>query len=190
MIRILAVIIVIALLSTVAITFISQDNKNGPNDDEYNNESNVNYTETFVFNLLAGGQKNMSEYYGKIVLLDFMGANCGPCQNMMYVLKQLSVDYPEIEIVSIDVWIVLGETSNTLQQMINLYSQQDVDLDWTFGYDDPSGTLFYKYNIDENGVPLIHILDKNGNIYYTKKGYIDGYTDYSILKQEIEKLIS
>jgi thiol-disulfide isomerase/thioredoxin len=172
------VIIIIVLLGLAAVFFsFPRDNK----DEEYG--------EAFVFSLLNGEKKNMSEYQGKIVILDFMGATCGPCQNMMIVLKQISEDYRDkIEIVSIDVWIVLGETPGTLQQMLDLFEQQGINLDWTFGYDDTNGTLFHKYASQE-GVPIIHILDENGNIYYTKNGYLDAYSDYYELSEKIDELL-
>jgi len=149
---------------------------------------NSSYTEAFVFSLLDGGEKNTSEYSGKIVVLDFMGANCGPCQSMMLVLRDISEHYKDqIEIVSIDVWIVLGETPELLREFVDYYKENGVDLDWTFGYDDASGTLFTKYA--GNGVPLVLVLDKDGNIYYTKEGYLDGYSDYDILAEKIDDLI-
>ena len=151
-------------------------------------DKNMEYGENFEFTTVDGSRKHLSEYQGKIVILDFMGANCAPCQGMMMVLKQLSEDYPdELEIVSIDVWIVLGETSETLQQFINLFKQEGVDLDWTFGVDDKSGTLYYKYA--SSGVPIIYILDENGNIYYTRNGYKDGYSDYLEFKEKIDELL-
>ena len=131
----------------------------------------------------------MSEYSGKIVLLDFMGAYCVPCQMMMLVLKNISENYKDkVEIVSIDVWITLGETPQLLQEFVNYYKDNNVDLDWTFGYDDPSGTLYNKYAYTK-GVPLIYILDENGNIYYTKNGYIDGTSDYNELSGKLDELI-
>lgn len=149
---------------------------------------NSPYAEAFVFSLLDGGVKNTSEYSGKIVLLDFMGVNCRPCQSMMRVLKDLSENYKDqIEIVSIDVWIALGETPELLREFVDYYKENGVDLDWTFGYDDPSGTLFTKYA--SSGIPLVLVIDKDGNIYYTKEGYLDGSSDYAVLAEKIDNLI-
>lgn len=145
-------------------------------------DKNMEYGEDFEFTTVDGSRKHLSDYQGKIVILDFMGVNCGPCRDMMSVLKQLSLDYPEVEIVSIDVSIVPGETPTLLREFVDYYSY-----DWTFGFDDNSGTLYYKYA--SGGVPLIHILDKNGNIYYTKNGYLDGYTDYLMLAEKIDELL-
>jgi len=164
-----------------------ENNNSGDNNNNSGDNNNTSYGEDFEFSMLNGEKKNMADYKGKIVILDFMGANCGPCQQMMVVLKQLSIEYPEIEIVSIDVWIMYGETADTIQQMLDLFSQEGIELDWTFGLDDSSSSLYYKYV--NGGVPKIYILDKNGNTYYIKDGYLDGYSDYLVLKEKIDELI-
>ena len=102
---------------------------------------------------------------------------------MMNVLRQLHLNYPELEMVSIDVWIVFGETPELLQNFVD-----SNNYDWAFGYDDASGTLYMEY-IGQQGIPLIILLDENGNIYYTKPGYLNGYTDYTMLSEKIEELI-
>ena len=66
----------------------------------------------------------------------------------------------------------------------SLYGKQNgIDLDWTFGLDDVTGTLYFKYA--NSGVPTLYILDNNGNIYYSQVGY----TEYSILSQKLDELI-
>ena len=148
-------------------------------------DKNMEYGADFQFTLLNGEKKSMSDYKGKIVLLDFMGANCGPCQLQIYVLEQLYDEYKNdgLEIVSIDVWIISGETIDIMHQFIQAFQQQGLDLDWLFGVDDTSGTLYYKYA--DSGVPMLYLLDKNGNIYYTKAGY----TEYSVLAGKIDELL-
>lgn len=181
-------LIVLILIFGLFAGFLGVSNMNTDDNESSKDDNNSFYAESFVFSLLGGGKKNTSEYSGKIVLLDFMGVNCGPCQDMMFVLKQISENYKgKIEIVSINVWIVLGETPQLLQDFVDYYKEYNVDLDWTFGYDDSSGTLYYRYA--SKGVPLIHILDENGNIYYTKNGYLDGYSDYNELSKKIDELI-
>lgn len=153
------------------------------------NSSSNSYTEAFEFTLLDGSKKNTSDYKGKVVLLDFMGANCGPCQLQLLVLNELYENYSikGFEIVSIDVWVIQGETAETMQNLINAYrTQLGVYLNWTFGLDDKEGTLYYKYvNPKGGGVPCLYLLDKNGNIYYSKAGF----TNYSTLAEKIEELI-
>jgi thiol-disulfide isomerase/thioredoxin len=136
--------------------------------------------------LLNGTKKRTSDYQGNILLIDFMGANCEPCQLQLITLHQIYHNYSKknLEIISINVWIILGESSNLLQQLIDLFKTElDVDLDWTFGVDDAKGTLYFEYA--NQGVPALYLLDENGNIYYT----FQGYTSYYELVDKIDELI-
>jgi len=143
---------------------------------------------SFNFALLDGSDKNINEYQGKIVLIDFFGVTCPPCQYQLAVLAQIYQDYKgtNLEIISIDVWTLppRSETPEMIEELIAQAREQDVFLDWTFGIDDSKGTLFNKY-IEGNGVPMLYLLDENGNVYYSKTGL----TDYSTLVNKIEELI-
>ena len=119
-------------------------------------------------------------------MLDLMGAGCQPCQFEMLELKKVSENYShnDVAIVSIDVWIAMGETATHIQQLIAAFNDQlGIELDWTFGLDDTKGTLFNTYT--QGGVPTIHILDREGNIYYSNYGY----TAYSEIKEKIDELL-
>jgi len=151
-----------------------------------NSEQVVDYKTDFEFTLLNGTKKNMSEYHGKVVLLDFFGVYCEPCQYQMLVLEQIFEEYKDrnLQIISIDVWVsTIGETSDLVISFLQSAKDQDVYLDWTFGLDDAVGTLLNKYA--NKGVPMIYILDKNGNIYYSK----NAYTEYSVLKNKLDELL-
>jgi thiol-disulfide isomerase/thioredoxin len=148
-------------------------------------EQVVDYKTDFEFTLLNGTKKNMSEYHGKVVLLDFFGVYCQPCQYQMLVLEKIFEEYKDknLEIISIDVWIASGETSDLVISFLQSAKDQGVYLDWIFGLDDAVGTLLNKYA--NNGVPMIYILDKNGNIYYSK----NTYTEYSVIKSKLDEIL-
>ena len=150
--------------------------------------SNNSNGEEFEFYLLNGGKKKISEYRGKYVLIDLFGVRCPPCQNQMLVLTQIFKDYKDtdLEIISINVWIILGETAELTEQFIYEAKEAKIYLNWTFGLDDPSGTIFNKYVPPDAGVPMLYILDKNGNIYYSNVGY----TDYSALTGKLDELLN
>ena len=109
------------------------------------------------------------------------------CQLQIFVLQEIFNQYKnkDVVVVSIDVWIVLGETVDTLNSLINAYRnlENPYPLDWTFGVDDSTGTLYNKYATE--GVPMLYMLDKNGNIYYQKPGY----TEYSVLSEKLNELL-
>jgi thiol-disulfide isomerase/thioredoxin len=142
------------------------EEKNGAGDD-------------FSFTTLNGEMKRLSDFYGKVVVLDCMAVNCQPCLSQMFELKKISENYStdDVAILSIDVWVSNGETSTMLQDLINEFKNQvNVTLDWTFGLDDPEGTIENTYAT--GGVPSLYIYDKKGNIYYSHVGY-ESYADLS-----------
>jgi len=150
---------------------------------------NNEYAEDIEFTLLDGSKKKMSEFKGNIVLLDLFGVNCQPCHYQMAALEEISNVYKfkGVELVSINVWISMGETSELVEELLIYFKEQlNIDLDWTFGVDDKKGTIFNKYIPEGSGVPTIYILDKNGNIYYSNAGY----TEYSVLSGILEELIN
>ncbi len=50
---------------------------------------------------IDGDVHNLTELRGRVVLLDFMGTWCGPCQRAVPLLKDLQVAYPELTVVSV-----------------------------------------------------------------------------------------
>lgn len=160
-------------------------------------ESSEDKGEDFVFTALDGTTKHLSDYRRKVVILDLMGASCPPCAIQMFELGKIYENYDsgDVVILSIDVWIVWGETSQDvrdfkagfscvspceaednfpnlyLRELKEMYNKQDgIDLDWTFGLDDKSGSIFYKYVGEDKGVPTLCIFDQEGNLHFQHSG--------------------
>jgi hypothetical protein len=104
----------------------------------------------------------------------------------MLELKKIAENYSsdDVLIMSIDVWVIRGETAEYLQSYIDYFKTElDVELDWFFGLDDDHGTLLYEYA--NQGVPALYIFDQKGNIYYPHVGLVD----YSTLALKIDELL-
>lgn len=175
-------IFIIGIISLIVLGFIYISNDNVKN----NQSNDIEYAEQFTFKLLDGSEKNMRDYQGKVVLLDFMGANCQPCQMQLIELHKIYENYSQydFEIVSIDVWVISGETAQTMNSLLDAYNEQlNMNLEWTFGLDDKAGTLYFKYA--DSGVPRMYILDENGNI----KHDLQGYKDYSFLSEKLNEML-
>ncbi len=172
--------------------------------------NNTEYIEAFSFLLLTEEEKNTSDYAGKVVIIDFTAVNCPYCVPQTFVLEKIYNDYSsnKVVIISIYAWMYLGETLQDIENLNKAYNckspcteeetfpnlqirefkeyygkQDGLELNWIIGMDDIYGTLFYKY--PKVGVPYILILDKKGNIYYSKSGY----TDYNKITNELDNLI-
>jgi hypothetical protein len=73
-----------------------------------------------------------------------------------------------------------------VQETIDAFrNQMNTTLDWTFGLDDPEGTIQNTYAPE--GVPTLYIFDKKGNIYYSHVGYEDYSALGSVLDQVLKK---
>jgi thiol-disulfide isomerase/thioredoxin len=182
------------------------------------NNSNVNDSgEKFSFILLNGESTNITEYRGKVVIIDLFGVACTWCVPQVYVLEEIRNTYSknDLEIITIDVW---GDTSESIQDLIeayrckspcymedqfsNLYvyvqgyvlsfrqakeffgKENGLELDWIFGLDNKEGTVVNTYT-EGGAVPRLHILDENGNIYYS----FNGYTEYSAITDKLDEII-
>lgn len=136
-------------------------------------DSNNNITgENFAFTTLGNEQEQLSDYSGKIVILDMMATWCQPCQYQMLELRKIYENYSrsELEIISID--IDARETAQQLENYRNAFASYGYNLDWTFGMDD--GNIADKYL--GQGIPTLCIFDQQGNLTFTHEG-VSVYSD-------------
>jgi thiol-disulfide isomerase/thioredoxin len=134
-------------------------------------EEKNNTGDDFSFLTLDGETKHLSDFYGKVIVLDCMAVNCQPCMYQMFELKKISENYSNND-------ISLLSIASMLQDMIDAFKNQaNLTVDWTFGLDDAQGTIENTYASE--GVPTLYIYDKKGNIYYSHVGY-ESYTDLKI----------
>lgn len=138
--------------------------------------------EDFVFTDIDGNIWQLSDFKGKVVIMDLWATWCGPCSAQMTELKELYDDYPrdELEILSIN--IDPNESFQNIQDYIDSAKEFGHEFKWIFGNDD--GSIWEVYQID-GGIPTLYIFDQNGNIYYSDTGYMD----YSTLSAKINGLL-
>jgi thiol-disulfide isomerase/thioredoxin len=130
--------------------------------------------DNFTFVTIDNEQKQLSDYRGRIVILDMMATWCQPCQYQMFELKRAYENYSrnELEIISID--IDVRETAQQLRSYREAFKQQlGIELDWIFGMGDGSIWEKYKYippGRDGPGVPTLYIFDREGKVYFRHVG--------------------
>lgn len=130
----------------------------------------------FSLSDIDGNEFNLSDYRGKVVVLDLMATWCGPCKTEMDHLKTIFNKYNSSEVIIISIGIDSDESNEELQAF-----KEDYGDDWIFARD--TDNVGGKYNAD--AIPTIVIIDKNGRVAFEQVGV----TSSSLLIEEIDKLL-
>ncbi len=109
-----------------------------------------NLAPDFTFQLLSGESASLSDYAGKVILLNVWATWCPPCVGEMPDLQKLQDQYGEdIQVVAINA----GEDAETVQDFVDqsgLTFTIGLDEDFQFPY--PAISLPTTYIIDPDGV--------------------------------------
>jgi len=134
------------------------------------------YTDDFTLTDMNGHTFELSDYQGKIVVLDFMATWCKPCRIQMNELIEVWQKYGD-QIVIISVAIDPMETDEELNSFFEEYEEAT----WIHAKDAPELTQYHEVV----AIPTLVIIDQNGNIVFRHAGV----TSASELINEIEKVI-
>jgi len=109
------------------------------------------------FKDLNGKEVNVTNYAGKVVLLDFWATWCGPCIAGLPELKEIFAKYHPrgFEILGVS----LDKEKDTLQKFL-----ADEKMTWPQHFDGTGwdNTLVRNYEIE--GIPTLWLIDKKGNL--------------------------
>lgn len=173
--RLLAVILILFTISSLLFTGCSKDNtdKNAPLP-EIGGEA-----PDFDVKLLGGKTAKLSDYRGKVVLLNFWASWCGPCIAEMPDLQKLSVDYADDLVV---LAVNAGETEITSRKFFNAKKYT-----YTMGYD-PNNKIKNLY--PSEGIPYTIIIGADGKITHIQEGIIVDASMYEVYKAYIDEAIA
>jgi thiol-disulfide isomerase/thioredoxin len=119
----------------------------------------------FAFTSLNGETKHLSDYRGKVVILDMWATWCGPCKLQMIELHSVYENYSrdDVEILSIDI-----DQRESVELVQNFLS--DFKYAWTFGLD--NGSIWETYKGASGGIPTLCIFNRDGNLSFSHEGLL------------------
>jgi peroxiredoxin len=130
----------------------------------------------FTLTDIDGNSFSLSDYYGKVIVLDLMATWCGPCITEMGHLKEIFQKYNQSDVIIMSIDIDTNENNAQIRKF-----KVDYGDDWIFARDiDEVGS---KYGV--NFIPKMVIIDREGNIAFENVGV----TSSSTLSIEIDRLL-
>lgn len=141
----------------------------------------------FTLRTVQGDLFNLSDYKGKVVLLNFWGTWCGPCRREIPDFNKLHDKYQKdgLEIVGITI------TSGSPERIYNFMKEWDIEYTVLTDIEDSETqrvTAYYGRAIGQpiTGLPTTLIIDRGG---YIVKGYI-GPRNEEIFYQDLKPYLS
>ncbi|RYG48899.1 MAG: TlpA family protein disulfide reductase [Chitinophagaceae bacterium] len=139
----------------------------------------------FTLRNLQGKEVSLSDYKGKVVILDLWATWCAPCIASFPAMQSLVNKHPEVEFLFI---AVQERGGNVVKRLRNFMEKHK----YTFHVlvDEPvkKGAEEYKilHSYLPEGIPAKYFIDKNGMLQFTSQGF---ETDAELVN-EVEMIIS
>jgi len=118
------------------------------------------------FATLDGGVINISDWKGKVVILDYWATWCGPCRQSLPSLQKLYERYknnPNVVFAIVNVW----ERSNDRPKLVRDFLAQNKNLTFPM-YIDTDDSVVGKFGV--TGIPTKFYLGKDGRIQFKEVG--------------------
>lgn len=82
----------------------------------------IEYLDDFVFEDAQGNEVRMSDYAGKMVIIDYWATSCGYCIKEMPDLARIHAEYEDVVIISVSI----GDSAKSLQKYIDAEADKGI----------------------------------------------------------------
>jgi len=106
----------------------------------------------FEFITMDGKKGKLSDYKGKVILLNFWASWCGPCVNEMPDMQRIAKDYPSVVILAVN----RGDSAADAKKFAN---DKGYSFIWALDEDSSIQKIY-----PSNGIPYTIVIDKDGVI--------------------------
>jgi thiol-disulfide isomerase/thioredoxin len=128
----------------------------------------------------SGTSYSLSDFWGKIVVLDMFATWCGPCQISLPYLREIYSEYSEEKVQIISIAVDPSESLATISQF-----RDDENMDWIVGKD-LDGSIASDYRV--SSIPVFYVIDQNGEVEWSDSGFTADET-WPIIESTIKNLV-
>jgi peroxiredoxin len=117
----------------------------------------------FSFQTLDGKRMKLSDLKGKVVLLDFWATWCGPCRNVLPIIKRAYDQSGRSRFEVIGISLDGGESTKTARSDVEKFIEEQ-QIKWPIAFDNNGwdNAVAIKYNM--TNIPIHILIDKGGMI--------------------------
>ncbi len=116
----------------------------------------------FTLETVQHGNFTLSEHRGSVVVIDLMAVDCATCRVTEQSLLQLNETYPDVQIVSVDIWVEFED-----EEYLDGHMKQ-LGADWPYAMD--TDDMLLKYRAFE--ISKVAVVDANGYLSGEASGAI------------------
>jgi len=143
----------------------------------FNTSNGQNQAPDFTLNDLNGTRFSLSDFRGRIVLLDFFATWCPPCIQEIYHLKTLIKNFPNSTLVVVSISLDLPNVDDSVIRSF----VRDNGIAWTVARD--TGGVANKYEVFD--IPTLLFVDQEGKM----RSRFIGLTESDVLQSKIQLMI-
>ena len=131
----------------------------------------------FTLNDVAGARRSLSDFRGKVVLLDFWATWCPPCRVSIPVLQEIHKEYESRGLAVVGVSV-----DQELAAVAPFVREQGITYPVLLGGESDVSEVY-----QVRGIPTVYLLDKEGRVVRHWVGFDPGYANE--WRRAVEKLL-